>query len=446
MDVNLDQLIQALQTVQTPSTRQQRAMTLSDAATPFGCCNFFDHCTDEIMSLHYRGQLGLLDWMGFNPSDVCYRSVEFISYVRPEMSENRVATPGYLGDPCADPHGIEYGSCKITVEDFGRIGREGPTRTLMAPKYYCKTDPRRQLDGTLVTDEREWDIRFATDVLLDDVRRLLITGNAATPGQFDGLQQWVATGYDCSILDSAVIDWNGNDMDGGAGITWNGTAIGATYDIIDVMLAVYRRIRQRLMWSPVLSVLPPQVGDMILVMPSFMINCFLDFYTCWSICPGSEFNMANLGTLEARTFRNSLNGGLFGQGQVFFDGFTIPIMGYDWNMINGPTTGDIYFLTGSIASMRIWEGEFLSANYAAANFGAGGYSSIDGGRLLVKLDAENECYKQKVWMHPRLFCYAPWMQARFQDVVCNWPGGPLSPDPLETSFYPLSSFHSAECP
>jgi len=45
----------------------QRA--ISDAATPFGCCNFFDQCGDgDLMSLHFRGQLGLLDLMNFTPT------------------------------------------------------------------------------------------------------------------------------------------------------------------------------------------------------------------------------------------------------------------------------------------------------------------------------------------------------------------------------------------
>lgn len=425
---------------------RQRAMTLSDQATPFGCCNFFDECSDEIMSLHYRGRLGLLDWMGFNVSNECYRSMDFITFVRPEHSQG-TPTGAYLSDPCADPNGIEYGATKITVEDFGRLGRTGPTRDIMKPKFWCKTSPRRRLDGSPVTSEMEWDMRFATDTLLDDVRRMLVTGNATTAGQFDGLQRWVRTGFNHSILDSIVIDWNGNAMAGGAGITWNGAAVAATFDLIDVLLAAYRRIRQRISWSAVLSAQAPNPGDMILVLPSFMINCLLDFYTCWTVCPGQEFNEANVNTLEARTYRNSLNGGLFGHGRIYLDGMEIPLLAYDWNMINGPTQGDMYFLTGGIGSVRIWEGEHLDASAAAREFGAvGGYQSLDGGRLLMKVDTENECRTLKLWIHPRLFCMAPWAQIRFQDIQCNWPGGPLSPDPLDTSYYPQTSFYVAECP
>lgn len=424
---------------------RQRALTVTNLATPFGCCHFFDECADEIMSLHYRGRLGLLDWMGFNVSDVCLRTVDFITYVRPQHV-NGSPTGAYLADPCTDPNGIEYGAANISVQDFGRLGRTGPTREIIKPKYYCKTSPRRRLDGSPVTSEMEWDIRFATDALLDDVRRMLVTGNAGTAGQFDGLQRWVRTGFNHSILDSTVIDWNGNPMAGGAGITWNGQPVAATFDLVDVLLAAYRRIRQRIMWSDVLSAQAPNVGDMILVLPSFMVNCLLDFYTCWSVCAGQQYNEANLNTFEARTFRNSLNGGLFGNGQIILDGQVIPLMAYDWNMINGPTQGDMYFLTGSIGSVRIWEGEYLDAGVAAREFEQAGYQSLDGGRLLMKIDTDNLCRLLKLWMHLRLFCLAPWAQIRFQDVQCNWPGGPLSPDPLDTSFYPQTSFVSAQCP
>src|SRR4030042_1670267 len=114
---------QPIQVQQPQSARRQRAMSVSDAATPFGCCNFFDRCGDgDLMSLHFAGELPLLDWMGFNVSDECYKVMEFISYVRPSYYQGS-PTNGWICDPCDDPHGIEYGSCKITTEDFGRIGR-----------------------------------------------------------------------------------------------------------------------------------------------------------------------------------------------------------------------------------------------------------------------------------------------------------------------------------
>lgn len=423
----------------------QRQMVVDNTATPFGCCNYFDSCTDEILTLHFRGGLGLLDWMGFNVSDECYRTIEFINFTRPEQAAG-ICTTGHLGDPCEDPNGFEFGTCQLTVDDFGRYGRQGPVRDIMKPKLYCKTDPRRRLDGTLVTDEREWDMRFAMDVMLDDIRRHMITGNAATAGQFDGLQQWVATGYDCNMLDSIVINWNSNPMAGGNGITWNGAAVANTWDFVDVLQAAYRRIRRRISWAATLNTAQLRRGDIILVMPYFMTQCLLDFFTCWSVCAGAEFNEVNLQAYEARTFRTQLLGGLFGFGEITLDGFPIPIMAYDWELINGPTRGDVYMLTGSVGANRIWEGEHLSATAAASELGGLGYFQTDGGRVLGKWDVENMCKQMKIWMRPRLFNRAPWAQVRFQNVQCAGVVEPMSPDPCDTSFFPENSFSVAECP
>ena len=287
---------------------------------------------------------------------------------------------------------------------------------------------------------------FAMDQIVVDIKKHVITGNATTGGQFDGLERLVKTGYDCTMLDSIVINWNGNPMSGGAGITWNGNAVAATYNFIDVLLAAYRRVKQRISWAPVLAPQSINTGDMIIILPYSMIDCLLDHYTCWSVCDGSQYNEVALQSYEARQFRNGLLGGMFGAGQITLDGQLIPIMGYDWNLIKGPKTGDIYFLTGSVGAIRVWEGEHLSAGAAASQYSTHGYFSKDGGRVLGKVDTDNECMELKLWMHPRIFLRAPFLQIRFQAVQCETPGGFLSPDPTETSFYPETSFCVDQCP
>lgn len=430
---------------------KMRQLTLSNVASPFGCCNFFDRCNGEIMSLHYGGQLPLLDWMGFDVSEDCEEVVEFITYVRPEFS-GQTPSVGHLSNACATPNSYEFGSAKVSVNDFGRYGRSGPTRDIMKPKRFCKTDPIRRLDGEVVEDEREWDARFATDVMLQDISRDLIIGNAATPGMFDGLEQWVRTGYpgdNGEFLDSWVVNWNSNPMSGGAGITINGDAIAATFNFVDVLKSIVRRIRMRISWARQLMNQQLNLADLILLMPSTMAECLLDFFTCWSVCEGTEFNIVNLQQREARTFRDGLvsesPNNVWGHGYITIDGMIIPILGYDWELQKSPSIGDVYLLTGAIGSVRVWSGQHLSADEAAADHGDEGYFSLDGGRILGTTTLENECRKLKLWMHPRLFCRAPWAQIRFQDVQCVTPAGPLSPDPLETSFYPQSSFDPAIC-
>ena len=421
-------------------------LTVSTAATPFGCCNYFDTCTDELMSLHFGGTLPLLDWIGFDVSDVCAKTFEFMTYLRADRTEQGAATAGYLATDCETPNSWEFGTCKLTIEDFGNYGRTGKTRKVMVPSKYCITSPTRRLDGSVVTDEREWDIRFTTDQIINDISRDVIVGNSSNTGQINGLENLVKTGYDCAPLDSIVIDWNGNPMAGGAGITWNGAAVAATYDFVDVLTSIVRRIRQRINMAPMLRNQALNLGDMILLMPTNVAQCLLDFYTCWSVCAGSQYNEVSLQTYEARTFRNNLMGGLFGYGQITIDGIPIPILGYDWGLIKGPTTSDIYLLTGKVGSMKMWYGEHLSAQVAAQKYGGAGYFSTDGGRILGLYVNDNQCIQLREWMHPRLYTVAPWAQVRFQNVKCTQAGGVLSPDPEETSFFYQSSFTPAVCP
>lgn len=430
---------------------------VANTATPFGCCNFFDQCGDgDLMSLHYRGTLGLLDLMNFMPTDVCKKVVEFITYVRPEQSGGN-PTAAYLSDVCANPNGIEYGSCDLTVEDFGYLARQSDERNIQIAKRYCETSPRYRLDGQPVNSEFEWDMLFVMDALLDDVRRMMITGNATTTGQFDGLQRWVRTGYtQClGMIDSHVVNWNSNQMTGGAGMTYNGNAISANVDIVEVLEAINRRINQRIGWSPVLRSQTLRPGQKVLLMPNDWIECLLDFYTCWSVCEaGQTVSEVSLNSLDARAFRRELEGGMFGDGEIMLGKEVIPILGYDWELINGgtPNTADMYLLTLGVGTQRFWEGDILDAQNAMSNIRdmqsaiGQGYFETDGGRVLGKEDLSNLCRTLKLWMTLRLFCRAPWAQARIQDVRCiNALGDPLSADP-ESDYFVTPSFSPANCP
>lgn len=426
---------------------QQRAMTVGNMATPFGACNFFDRCSDGLMSLHYGASLPLLDWMGFRVDDEYKKELQFITYVRPEYATGNPTT-GALGDPCADPNGVEFGKSELTIEDFGRYGRKGPTREMIKPRYYCQTDPRYRLDGTPVTSEREWDLAFVTDVLLQDISRDIITGNATNAGEMDGFERIVKTGYNSPMLDSIVVDWNNNTMSGGTGVTWNGTAVTDNTDFVRLLHGIIRHIRQRVSWAPQLRTQTMNLGDMILLMPHTWAEELLDFFTCWTVCPGQQYNETNLGTYEARNFRNNLLGGLYGYGYITIDNVTLPIMAYDYELVKGPTTADIYLLTSAVGNVRIWEGQHLDAAAAARQFGTEGMFSMDGGRLLGRVDSENLCYETKLWMHPRVWCRAPWMQVRIQNVKSSQIRPILSGDPLATSYFPVTSFgaEAAVCP
>lgn len=407
-------------------------------ATPF-----FDRCEDELMTLSYGGRAGILDLFNWSVNEEFTKTFNYITYTRPAY-EGGNPSPGHLADPCADPHGFEYGTAKITLEGFGRYGRMGPVREIVAPTKYCKTDPQYRLDGSPITDEREWDMRFIMDVLFQDLFRDIIVGNSATAGKFDGLQQWINTDYETELLNSTVVDWGNNDINGGGGgaKTINGDPLDSALGLITLLLAVFRRFRQRIKWSPTLANQELNGRNMVLVAPTFLCECILDAFTCWSVCEGGQYSPVNLQVYEARNFRDKLNGGRFGGGWIQLDGQTIDLFPYDWETMSGESTGDIYFLTLSIGDQQIWEGEHLDAAAGAGTMQEQGhdeYFSTDGGRIIGVSDVDNLCIQTKLWIRPRLVCRAPWLQARIMNVKCQPVLNLLSPDPL-SSFFPHTSF------
>jgi len=423
-------------------------LTVSDLATIYGCCGLFDMCSDaDLMSLTFEGASPFLDWLGWERTDVCVIKKNFITFTRAEGAQGE-ETPGWLANPCADPHGVEWGTCDFTLTDFARLRRQGPTRDITKTNLrYCEAQPRYRLDGTRIEDDREYDMVIAVEVLMQDLKDMVVAGNATTDGQFDGLERLIRSGYtnsagrQCTSMDSIVLNWNNNGMDGGAGITWNGAAVAATYDFIAVLRAVYKRIRHRIRLAPSLAAQRLAVGDIVLVLPEDFVDCILDAYTCWSVC---DSDADQINTLEARRFRDNLMGGMFGAGRIFLDSFEIPVLPYDWGLIKGPSHFDAYLLTGSVGNVKVLQGQYNDMEPVSAKR-ADRYMT-DGGRLLTWREDDHTCEEQIVEMQPRLLAWAPWAQARFQNVVCNVPGGPLSADPWETSFFPESSFSVAECP
>lgn len=427
----------------------EKRLTIGHAPYPGGCCGLFDLCGDaDLISLSMMAQEPFLDWLGWEKSDVCEVRKNFITWVRPDTGSSR----GYLADPCAESEGVSFGTCDFLLEGFGRLRRHSPVRDqTKVGLRLCENQPRYRLDGKPIGDENEWDIRLVTEGIMQDFRNLIITGNHAVgvdDGLWDGLRQLVNTGYvnthgeRCCMMDSIVVDWNGNALcdktTAGHGTTWNGVPLATGFDFIEVLLAVYRRIRQRLHMSPTLAGnLTP--GDMVFVGTTSLNQCLLDCYTCWSLCVNSFTE-----TREARMFRDSLNGGMFGAGTIKLDGFEIPLVNYDWSMINSGTLSDGYLLVNKVGAQRLLQGQYNDLSRNVSKIPDSEYS--DGGRLLIMTEHDKTCVLHDVEFQPRLLAWAPWSQARFLDLRCSAPGGPLSPDPWSLSFYPECSFRAETCP
>lgn len=444
---------------QQPKARASATdLTLSSLATIYGCCGLFDLCGDaDLMSLSFQGAEPFLDWLGWERTSVCRIKKNFINWVAPSGFVAGDPSSAVTEDPCAEPTSVEFGVCDFTLEDFGRLRKAGPTRdvtTAASGLRLCEAQPRYRLDGTPITDDLEFDMRLALEVIFQDLKRLVITGSKSNAGEWDGLEALVKTNYinsnglHCHAMDSNVIDWNANDFDGGSGITLNGAAVATTVNFVDVLLAIWRRTMQRIQWSPALQAQAGVGGsnvDAVLVLPSEFVDCVLNFYTCWRVCPGVAYNENNLQSLEARTYRNNLDGGRFGAGRIFLHGKEISLLPYDWGLKKGPTRFDAYFLVGAVGNIKTLQGQYLDLDAVPGNTD-GAYDVTDGGRILTWINRDQTCFERAVEMRPRMLGWAPFLQTRFQDLKCNPAIPGFSPDPLESSFFPETSLSVAYCP
>lgn len=436
------------------SRAAQPVERLTIAATPapiYGCTGIFDLCGDaDLMSLSFQGQEPFLDWLGWQGTDVCIIKRNYIAWQRPAYN-GATMTPGYLADPCGDSSGVDWGTCDFVLTDFGRLRRHTPARDVTKSGLrMCEASPRYRLDGAPINDDDEYDMRIVTEVQMGDLKRMIVDGNAVTPGQFSGLEVLVddtyhsSNGVRCHSLDANVIDWNANDMAGGAGITWNGAPQPTDAGFINFLYAAIRLNIQRIKWSGSLASQNLEVGDIAFVAPSRLIQCVLDAYTCFRVCEGGLYNETNLNSYEARIFRDKLNGGLYGAGSIFVDGIEVPMIAYDWGLLKSDTLNDAYLLTRKVGGVRTLSGQYndMRVPLQAGKF-RGYYDSTDGGRTLTWVDFDGTCDQRFVEIQPRILMPAPYLQTRFMDVRCQSLGPNLGPDATVNSFFVENSFNSA---
>ena len=457
MNIDLERLLQVAQATgalhgNTPAyglgqVSKEASLTLSTMATMYGCCGLFNPSgSNDLLSLTIEAE-PLLDWIGWRPNNECNQLVKLISYVGPAGTAEGAEGTGAAA-ACEDAAGVEFGTCQVLLPDKGRLKRAGPVRDLTEDnrKVYDEY-PVFLKDGQQITDELMWSVTLAGIAIKQDLKRMLITGNAANANQLSGLNTLVNTGYRnvhdgrrCSAMDSIVIDWNNHVMS---------YALNGTHVLVDYLIDIIRRIRTRALWANLGGI---GVGDMVLMMPSFVRDCLLDSFTCWSICAGSQYNETVLNTFEARQFRNTLNGGLFGMGQIFVDGTPVPFITYDWMAINQSApyfVGDIFILTRRIGNVPTFWGQFIDMSQPAARFaeeaGYGHYRALDGGKYLAYWKTDNECTQITVVFRPNLHLSAPWACARIQNVACMRALNPLSADPT-SDYYAEEYLSPATCP
>lgn len=453
MQIDSDTLFKALMALaqgnapQPSFGRKEASLTPSTLATMTGCCGLFDPCgNNDLLSFTLEGEK-FLDWLGWKANNECNQFVKMISYVGPAGTSTDTEATGAI-DVCAAAPGVEFGTCEVLLPDKGRLARSGPVRDLTANNLVlCNSRPLFTKQGEQITDELMWSLTMAGIALKQDIKRMVVSGNPNTTGNFAGLEALVNTGYKdahfgtaCSAMDSYVLNWNSNVM------TYQ---LNGTHVLVDYIIDIVRRIRTRAAWANLGGIAQ---GDMILMMPAYLRDALLDVFTFWSIQAGAQYAEINFSNYETRTFRNSLNGGLYGDGQIFIDGQAIPIITYDWHAMTQSAPrfiGDIYVLTRRIGNMPVFYGQYIDMNAPAAAFsnqaGYAHYKATDGGKFLTYWKTDETCTEATVLIRPNLYLSAPWAQARIQSVAAQRPLNPLSPDPT-SSYFVEGTLVPAACP
>lgn len=411
----------------------------------YGRHSIFDCCSNgDVFGLQVA-TIGLMSWIGWRPNRYFRRRVDFIPWYGPSgvvACNNRTGA----GAPCDDPLGWEYAVCGYDLFHtswYHRAGDALDPHTITQDR--CETTPRYRLNGVAISDDVEWQMNGIMNVLQMDIRRDLIHGSHDNSYQMNGLESLIKSGYlndngtTCPQIDSILVDWNHDDLDGEV----NG--LGNFFNYLDELVT---EIEYRASAIGTIS-----ETDMVLFTSRFMATCILDAYACYTTCGVTNSNDVTDQALRAqqRAARRELNGGPLYDGAAAVgyiqlkSGRRLPIMvddAFDIGKSGGNYCTDIYLLSRRIGSIDVMYGEYLDmrvyenrikAQWPTATFTA---RSDAAGRFVLKGKEDNWCVQLMIGTSPEVYLSAPWAQVRISDVCCSRKRQPLTGDPFQKWYMP----------
>jgi len=414
----------------------------------YGRYSIFDPCAaGDIFGLQVATH-GFMNWLGFRPNKFYRRRVDFITWWGPEGTYAGTHSTGAVA-PCDDPEGWEYGTCGYEMTHtswYARAGEALDPHTIVQER--CETTPRYRLNGQLITDDVEWQANGIMNTLQQGLRRDLIHGSHVNANEMNGLESLIVTGYTdangqlCPMVDSILVDWANDDLDGAV----NG--FGNYFDYLD---EVVNEIEWR---ASAMGSIGEQ--DMVLMTSRFMASCLLDAYACYTTCGVTTLNDTTEQSLRAaqRQMRMDLNGGPLydGRNAVGFihlkSGRRIAIIVEDALDISrfGATSNyctDIYLLTRKVGSIDVLYGEYLDLRVWESKVRKHDPDfrgrADQAGRFAFKGKEDNFCTQLILGTSPEVYLAAPWAQVRFSDVCCSRQRQPLTGDPFQKIYLPGGS-------
>jgi hypothetical protein len=406
-------------------------------ATIYGRNSIFDPCfAGDIFGLQVQTH-GLLNWLGWRPNPYWKRTVQFITWWRGEGAEDGITG---AGSPCENPLSWEWGECSYELCHNSWYHRQGQPLGPHNTQIRCETDQKYRLNGTLITDEFEWQMNGIMWALQQDIDWDVVHGSHLNDFEMNGLETAIRTGYEdnngnhCPMVDSWLINWGNDDLDG---------AVNNWGNFFDFMHELVGQIEWR---SRAIGDIAET--DMVLYTSPFMADCILDAFACYQVCGGTNVSEASFRP-QVLAYRQSLNAGPMYDGSraVGFiklkNGRRLPIMVDDSFSITKPNANyctDVYLLTRQIGGTPVLYGEYLDLGQYSnqiAKFGRDTEIRVEaGGRFAFRGKMDNWCGLAMVGVSPELYLSAPWAQARIMNVCCARKFKPVVGTPFQPDYIP----------
>lgn len=370
-------------------------------------------------------------------SNVWKHSEAFLTYVGGAGTSTSTAGNGAHADACADPECIEAGYVHCEVEGFGRMRRCGFSRDMtQANLRYTEIEPIYDIGGNRIESDFEYDSVRMAGAMIQDINNGFFTFDSVNAGEFDGLLQWVTTGYTDPKtgnphpeMDSYVVGWNANpvcDFNTGlsATINVNGATIPVAdlteFSLVDLIRDYAARIQQRIHMSTASGAF-----QIIAAADPQLIRCIMDCWVCYTVC-GRDITRMN--SKEARQYSEELRAQItdFGVIQLTIDGISILFYPWLWDGLydSGTETYSLFMTVPQIGNRNVWDIEFLDlqASFDTVAQDVPSYQELrtmDNGRWAKWSKQEHLCIQPFMETRLRVRTCAPWVSMIVNGIACG---------------------------
>lgn len=437
--------------IQHAPSEVNRELAPVQGLNPPGGPLLLDPCYDnDIVSLSAAGAYHpIFDVLGWEFSNAEEIKQAFLTYVGPDGTAAGTPSSGILtGDACNPNFGsYEVGGTDLVIRGWNRVGRKGYKRDLTSiGMKLCENQPQVRIDGTPITDDFEWDLLNSGRVIIQDMHRYLIIGDGALANQADGLQKSVTYGYvdswgqQSTSLDSIVVNWNKQPLNGATGVTANGLALTGEVDFISMLESFVSQTIQRINNTPTLAGGTPL---MVALTTRAMIQCLIRAWVCRTVCGTTDMTVF-MENDQARAEEARLMASMTNDQSI-----TLPILGvpiriyaYDFELLDPQETEDgprflnqFYLLTPRVGNNRLLTLQLKDMRRVVqAQRGPQSLAYSDGGRFLLNNIVDGYCQILETSLQFRPVNRAPWAMFRAYDIDCTPALGHISNDPLSSVF------------